>query len=133
MGMLSHGFCSSGLFVLANMCYESVGSRSLLLMGGFFNVSPSLTFFLFMFRVVNSGVPPFVNFVGEVLMGMRIFYRRVLFLFSLSILFFFSFAYNMYIYTRVAHGKGPHVITGRAFRIYYLVLFLHLVPLCMVF
>lgn len=37
--MVSHGFCSSGLFCLANLAYEKLKSRSLYLYGGILNVN----------------------------------------------------------------------------------------------
>jgi NADH-ubiquinone oxidoreductase chain 4 len=41
--MLAHGLCSSGLFCLANITYERLGSRSLLINKGLINLIPSLS------------------------------------------------------------------------------------------
>lgn len=41
--IVAHGLCSSGLFCLANISYERVGSRSLFLVKGLLNIIPSLS------------------------------------------------------------------------------------------
>ncbi|SPP90471.1 nad4-1_a, partial (mitochondrion) [Drosophila guanche] len=38
--MIAHGLCSSGLFCLANVSYERLGSRSLLINKGLLNFMP---------------------------------------------------------------------------------------------
>jgi len=40
--IVGHGLCSSGLFCLANMVYERVGRRSLLVSKGLINFIPSI-------------------------------------------------------------------------------------------
>jgi NADH-ubiquinone oxidoreductase chain 4 len=41
--MVAHGLCSSGLFCLANITYERLGSRSLLINRGLLHLMPSLS------------------------------------------------------------------------------------------
>lgn len=43
--LLAHGFCSPAIFALANVSYEMVGSRSMLLTKGFLSLSPVLRVF----------------------------------------------------------------------------------------
>ncbi|NJI29759.1 hypothetical protein HBI98_21550 [Aeromonas veronii] len=40
--MIAHGLCSSGLFCLANISYERIGRRSLLINKGLLNFMPRL-------------------------------------------------------------------------------------------
>lgn len=40
--MIAHGLCSSGMFCLANISYERIGSRSLLLNKGLINLIPRM-------------------------------------------------------------------------------------------
>lgn len=40
--MIAHGLCSSGLFCLANISYERLGSRSLFLNKGLINLMPRM-------------------------------------------------------------------------------------------
>jgi NADH-ubiquinone oxidoreductase chain 4 len=42
--IIAHGLCSSGLFCLANIRYERLGSRRLLINKGLLNFIPSLSF-----------------------------------------------------------------------------------------
>jgi NADH-ubiquinone oxidoreductase chain 4 len=41
--IIGHGLCSSGLFCLANISYERLGSRRLLINKGLLNFIPSIT------------------------------------------------------------------------------------------
>lgn len=41
--MVGHGLCSSGLFCLANMVYERLGSRRLIIRKGLVNFIPRIT------------------------------------------------------------------------------------------
>lgn len=41
--LLAHGLCSSGMFALANINYERVGSRSMVLTKGLISFFPFLT------------------------------------------------------------------------------------------
>jgi NADH-ubiquinone oxidoreductase chain 4 len=41
--IIAHGLCSSGLFCLANISYERIGSRRLLINKGLLNFIPSLS------------------------------------------------------------------------------------------
>jgi len=64
--MLGHGLCSSGLFCLANIAYERVGSRSILIGRGMLNLLPSITLWWFLLGVCNIAAPPSLNLMGEI-------------------------------------------------------------------
>jgi NADH-quinone oxidoreductase subunit M len=127
--MVSHGFSSSALFVLANLCYEKMGSRRLLLIGGLFSFCPSICLFLFLFIIINSGTPPFVNFYNEIFLIKRVSYMWPLIGFPLVFSLFFSFLYNVYLYVSVAHGKQPAAKRLCNDFITLIVLFIHAFPL----
>jgi NADH-ubiquinone oxidoreductase chain 4 len=42
--IVAHGLCSSGLFCLANISYECLGTRSLLISRGLLSLIPSISF-----------------------------------------------------------------------------------------
>jgi NADH-ubiquinone oxidoreductase chain 4 len=42
--IVAHGLCSSGLFCLANISYERLGSRRLLISRGLLNLIPRMSF-----------------------------------------------------------------------------------------
>jgi len=65
--ILSHGFCSSGLFYLANVFYELLYTRNLILLKGSILFFPVLRVFWFIFCVFNIGAPPSINLIREIL------------------------------------------------------------------
>lgn len=42
--IIAHGLCSSGLFCLANIAYERLGSRSIIINKGLINFMPRIAF-----------------------------------------------------------------------------------------
>nr|APX40195.1 NADH dehydrogenase subunit 4 [Smaragdina rufimana] len=129
--MLGHGLCSSGLFCLANICYERTSSRSLYLNKGMINLLPSLSFWWFVLLASNMAAPPSLNLLGEIsLMNSLVAYSPLTMLF-LSFLSFFSAAYSFYLYSFTQHGVSSSglfsFMTGNPRE--YLLLFLHWLPL----
>nr|QNE85539.1 NADH dehydrogenase subunit 4 [Rivellia syngenesiae] len=129
--MIAHGLCSSGLFCLANISYERLGSRSLLINKGLLNFMPSLTLWWFLLSACNMAAPPSLNLLGEIsLMNSIIGWSWVTML-GLSLLSFFSAAYTLYLYAYSQHGKGfsgVYSFSGGKIR-EFLLLFLHWFPL----
>jgi len=70
--IIAHGLCSSGLFCLANINYERVRSRSILINKGFINFIPRMTFWWFLLRARNMACPPTLNLLGEISLLNRI-------------------------------------------------------------
>ncbi|YP_003208162.1 NADH dehydrogenase subunit 4 (mitochondrion) [Halyomorpha halys] len=133
--MLGHGFCSSGLFCLANILYERSSSRSLFINKGYMLMMPSLSMFWFMFCSNNMSSPPSLNLLGEIyLINSIISWDYMTFIF-LSILSFMSCCYSIYIFSFTQHG---YIYGGLSFmntvniREYMLMLF-HIIPLNMMF
>nr|APX39883.1 NADH dehydrogenase subunit 4 [Clytra espanoli] len=129
--MLGHGLCSSGLFCLANISYERVGSRSLYLNKGLINLIPSFSFWWFVLLACNMAAPPSLNLVGELgLINSLVSYSYML-MPLIMLLSFFSAAYSFYLYAYTQHGLPS---TG-LFSFYtgslreYLLIFLHWLPL----
>nr|QVL29338.1 NADH dehydrogenase subunit 4 [Ceratitis punctata] len=129
--MIGHGLCSSGLFCLANITYERLGSRSLLINKGLLNFMPSMTLWWFLLSVCNMAAPPSLNLLGEISLLNSIVSWSWLTMISLSFLSFFSAAYTLYLYAYSQHGKvfsGVYSFSGGKIREYFL-LFLHWLPL----
>nr|QVL29364.1 NADH dehydrogenase subunit 4 [Ceratitis quinaria] len=129
--MIGHGLCSSGLFCLANITYERLGSRSLLINKGLLNFMPSMTLWWFLLSVCNMAAPPSLNLLGEISLLNSIVSWSWLTMISLSLLSFFSAAYTLYLYAYSQHGKvfsGSYSFSGGNIREYFL-LFLHWFPL----
>lgn len=129
--IIAHGLCSSGLFCLANISYERLGSRSLLINKGILNFIPSITLWWFLLRSANIAAPPTLNLLGEITLINRIVSWSWLTILILSLLSFFRAAYTLYLYAYSQHGKiFSGVYSFRIGRIReYLLLFLHWFPL----
>lgn len=129
--MIAHGLCSSGLFCLANISYERLGSRSLLINKGLLNFIPSIALWWFLLRSANIAAPPTLNLLGEISLINRIVRWSWVSMFILRLLSFFRAAYTLYLYAYSQHGKifsGVYSFRGGTVR-EFLLLFLHWFPL----
>jgi len=102
---LGHGFCSSGLFYLANYQFEQRGSRQILLIRGQRSIFYFMRFFWVIFFFINFAVPPFLNLVGELLLLTALFSRSWLYFFPLSFLVFLVGAFCVYAFRVLVHGS----------------------------
>jgi len=129
--IIAHGLCSSGLFCLANISYERLGRRSLLINKGILNFIPSITLWWFLLRSANIAAPPTLNLLGEISLLNRIVSWSWVRIIILSLISFFSAAYTLYLYAYRQHGKifsGVYSFRGGKIR-EFLLLFLHWFPL----
>nr|WJJ67813.1 NADH dehydrogenase subunit 4 [Scathophaga stercoraria] len=129
--MIAHGLCSSGLFCLANISYERLGSRSLLINKGLLNFMPSMTLWWFLLSSSNMAAPPTLNLLGEISLINSIVSWSWLTMLMMSMLSFFSAVYTLYLYAYSQHGKGfsgIYSFSSGSVR-EFLLLFLHWFPL----
>nr|YP_010033111.1 NADH dehydrogenase subunit 4 [Hemipenthes neimengguensis]QOW39619.1 NADH dehydrogenase subunit 4 [Hemipenthes neimengguensis] len=129
--MIAHGLCSSGLFCLANITYERLGSRSLLINSGLLNFMPSMALWWFLLSSGNMAAPPTLNLLGEISLLNSVISWSWFSMLALSLLSFFSAAYTLYLYSYSQHGKiysGVYSCSS-GFTREYLLLFLHWFPL----
>nr|WEG23132.1 NADH dehydrogenase subunit 4 [Siphona sp. 1 HNL-2023a] len=129
--MIAHGLCSSGLFCLANICYERLGSRSLLINKGLLNFMPSMSLWWFLLSSANMAAPPTLNLLGEISLINSIVSWSWISMLMLSLLSFFSASYTLYLYSYSQHGKifsGIYSFSMSFIR-EFLMLFLHWFPL----
>nr|QPO06932.1 NADH dehydrogenase subunit 4 [Anopheles funestus] len=129
--MIAHGVCSSGLFCLANISYERMGSRSLLINKGLLNFMPSLSLWWFLLCSGNMAAPPTLNLLGEISLLNSIVAWSWVSMIMLSLLSFFSAAYSLYLFAYSQHGKvysGIYFFSGGSLR-EFLLLMLHWLPL----
>nr|UIX55373.1 NADH dehydrogenase subunit 4 [Eremiaphila sp.] len=129
--MISHGLCSSGLFCLANISYERLGSRSLLINKGLLSLMPSLSLWWFLISSCNMAAPPSLNLMGEIgLFNSMVGWMWLSMLF-LMLISFFSASYTLYLYSFSQHGifySGIYSSVSGYCR-EYLLLLLHWFPL----
>lgn len=129
--ILSHGLCSSGLFFLANVCYERVHRRRLYLIKGMIHFLPKLAIWWFLFCAINMACPPSLNLLREIgLINSIVGWRRSSF-FLLILIGFFAAGYSLYLFSYRQHGKFRTIV----YRFYsrnireYFILFIHWLPL----
>nr|VFU78843.1 NADH dehydrogenase subunit 4 [Proasellus racovitzai] len=129
--MMGHGFCSSGLFCVANMSYERTGTRSLLVMKGAQSTMPALTMWWFLLVIANMAAPPSMNLLGEIHSILGLVKWSVLNSAPVAGLVFFAAAYSLYLYASTQQGKTPYIgggASGASAR-EHLVALLHWVPI----
>nr|YP_010621040.1 NADH dehydrogenase subunit 4 [Periplaneta svenhedini]WAX39423.1 NADH dehydrogenase subunit 4 [Periplaneta svenhedini] len=129
--MIAHGLCSSGLFCLANISYERLGSRSLLINKGLMSFMPSMTMWWFLLSSCNMAAPPSLNLLGEISLLNGLVGWSWLTMYTLIFLSFFSAAYTLYLYSYSQHGMYYSGIysCSLGYSREYLLLFLHWFPL----
>nr|YP_009711657.1 NADH dehydrogenase subunit 4 [Abrus expansivus]QGA47525.1 NADH dehydrogenase subunit 4 [Abrus expansivus] len=130
MLMLGHGFCSSGLFYLANLFYTRSGSRSFYINKGLMTYIPSCSLIFFLLCSFNMSCPPSVNFISElmILNSMMMFWPGS-FIFFVGISFFCA-CFSYYLFSYSQHGLNHNIYTFSNINlIEFLCLFLHLIPL----
>nr|YP_010758079.1 NADH dehydrogenase subunit 4 [Kisaura adamickai]WEU80084.1 NADH dehydrogenase subunit 4 [Kisaura adamickai] len=129
--MLGHGLCSSGLFCLVNLCYERLGSRSLMINKGLMNFFPSLSLWWFLFVSSNMAAPPSMNLLGEISLFNSIVSWSQLLMIFIMLISFFSACYSLYLYTFSQHGNFINSMYSFTFinSREFMLLFLHWLPL----
>nr|WJK73085.1 NADH dehydrogenase subunit 4 [Desbruyeresia cf. marianaensis] len=105
--MISHGFCSSALFALANYTYEKSHTRSLLLSKGMLMLLPALSLWWFLFCIMNMAAPPSINLLGEIMIFPSTTFSSIYYLLSLGLMSFLAAMYSMYLFTSSQHGGSP--------------------------
>lgn len=101
--IIAHGLCSSGLFCLANIIYERLRSRRILINKGLICFIPRIALWWFLLCSSNMSAPPSLNLLSEVglinsLVNWSIFSIILLFFFlflELVIVFFYFLLVNM--------------------------------------
>lgn len=129
--IISHGFCSSGLFCLANLIYEKLKSRRLFLCGGIINVNSIICLWWFLFCIANIGAPPYVRLVREVILFCRIYLYSKWFIIIVLLIVFLGGLYNLVIFVNTQHGRVIGFINRSFVSVCreHLLIFLHFYPI----
>lgn len=129
--IIAHGLCSSGLFSLANITYERLRSRSLIINKGLLNFMPRLSLWWFLLCSGNMAAPPTLNLLGEIRLLNRIIRWSLYSIIFLSLLSFFGAAYSLFLYSFSQQGKVYSALFSFSinYRREFLILFLHWLPL----
>ena len=131
--IIGHGLCSSGLFCIANMAYERVGRRSLLVRKGLLNFIPRMGLWWFLLRAGNMAAPPTLNLLGEIRLIISVVRWSHVSIVAVGLLSFFRASYRLYLYSLSQHGKYFRSLfsccSGKVRE--YIILILHWLPLNM--
>nr|YP_010586428.1 NADH dehydrogenase subunit 4 [Oecetis caucula]UZZ44216.1 NADH dehydrogenase subunit 4 [Oecetis caucula] len=133
--LIGHGLCSSGLFSLINLNYERFYSRSLVLNKGMISILPSFTLWWFLMLSSNMAAPFSLNLLSEIMIINSIISHSSFTMILVFLVFFLGGAYNLYFFMNSQHGKFL-LLKNTFFNILsreYLMLFLHWVPLNLMF
>nr|QGU84915.1 NADH dehydrogenase subunit 4 [Gibbovalva kobusi] len=129
--MIGHGLCSSGMFLLANINYERLHSRSLMINKGMMSFMPFMSMWWFLLMSSNMSAPPSLNLLGEISLMNSLLSWSWLTMIMLMLISFFSVGYSLYLYSFSQHGiyyNGLYSFYSGVSR-EYLLLFLHWFPL----
>nr|YP_010222623.1 NADH dehydrogenase subunit 4 [Plautia lushanica]UCC46086.1 NADH dehydrogenase subunit 4 [Plautia lushanica] len=133
--MIGHGFCSSGLFCLANIIYERSHSRSLFINKGYLLSMPGLSLYWFLLCSNNMSSPPSLNLLGEIYLINSVISWDYMTFFLLGFMSFMSCCYSIYLFSMTQHGfsySGLSYYNSVNIREYMLII-LHFIPLNFLF
>nr|AVW86199.1 NADH dehydrogenase subunit 4 [Iphione sp. YZ-2018] len=131
--MIAHGLCSSCLFALANMTYESTSTRSMFLTKGLLSLFPAMSLWWFMLAITNMAAPPSINLFSEISLIFSCLWASPMYLITIGLCSFLAAAYSLILYTSVNHGTLPaalnamNLLNSRN----YLIIILHFMPIIM--
>lgn len=129
--LIAHGFCSSCMFSLANITYETTQSRRIYVNSGLISMFPSLTFWWFCFSACNIAAPPSINLAREIFLISSNIIFSLANTIPIAIMAFIAAAYSLILYTSTQHGIPPKPLhPGHLFNTRnYIVSLIHLIPL----
>nr|QWT29492.1 NADH dehydrogenase subunit 4 [Erpobdella sp. JP-2021] len=128
--MIAHGFSSSALFIMANINYEMMMTRSVFLSKGILIFSPIMTLWWFLFTIMNMAAPPSINLMSEIMLLTSITHSSLYSMMTLGMISFLTAGYSLYMYSAINHGSSnnysnPYPAMSKKDM---LLLMLHLVP-----
>ncbi len=103
--LVSHGFSSSALFMLAGVLYEKHHTRLLHYYGGLAQLMPLYALFFFIFTIANFGFPGTSNFVGEMLIFLGLVQQSFFLLLCGGVGMLFSVVYSILLFNRILFGE----------------------------
>nr|QWT70095.1 NADH dehydrogenase subunit 4 [Arctonoe vittata] len=105
--MIAHGLCSSCMFALANMNYESTSTRSMFLTKGILSIFPAISFWWFILSICNMAAPPSINLFGEITLINSALWASFFYMIPLGLCSFLAAAYSLLLFTSTNHGSAP--------------------------
>nr|BAD89251.1 NADH dehydrogenase subunit 4 [Batrachomoeus trispinosus] len=128
--MIAHGLTSSALFCLANMNYERLHSRTLLMMRGLQMLLPLMMTWWLLMCLSNLALPPTINFMAEltIVASLLQWSPWTFLLLGLGIVITSTYTLTMFIITQRNLNKNlPQTQPSHSRE--HLLMLLHLIPL----
>lgn len=128
--IVSHGLCSSGLFYIVTLMYNRSNSRLLIINKGIISFISSMMIFWAYLCVSNFSFPLRLNFLGEIMVVIRVVIWEIKIIVLMIIIGFFSRAYTLYLFSYVIHGVGRGGLKFNGGEVAeYVVLIIHCYPI----
>lgn len=102
--MVAHGFVSGGLFACIGILYDRYHTRLQKPYGGLNYFMPIFSFFFLIFTLANISFPGSINFIGEFLVLLGIFFKNMIIAFLVMFTMIFSTCYALWLYNKVFSG-----------------------------
>lgn len=102
--IIAHGLCSSGIFFMVTIIYNRSISRLLIMNKGIISYISSIIILWAYLCIRNFSFPLRLNFIGEIIIIIRVIIWEVKTLVLIIILGFFSRVYSLYLFSYVIHG-----------------------------
>ena len=102
--IIAHGICSSILFILANISYNSTHTRSSFLTKGILIFMPIISIWWFLFLASNIAAPPSLNLLREIILISSIIRKSYPLILLIALIRFFSATYSLHLFAITQHG-----------------------------
>jgi NADH-ubiquinone oxidoreductase chain 4 len=128
--IIAHGLCSSAIFSLANINYETIHTRRIFLIKGIISILPTITIWWFIFASINIAAPPSINLLREIILITASISYSIMFIIPLILVTFLTGVYTLNIYGNTQHGAISNFTRSIPIRnnSQHLLLIAHLIP-----
>lgn len=110
---LSHGFVSSGLFMVIGIIYDRYHSRTVKYYGGLVHTMPLFIIIFLIFTMSNIALPCTSSFIGEFFILSGAFHINTTATFFGAIGMILGGAYSLWLFNRISYGnlKDQHIFS----------------------
>lgn len=108
--IIAHGLCSSAIFALANILYETTQTRNLYLTKGIITFFPVFSILWFLTSAANIAAPTSLNLIAEIMLLSSILSASIYTFPIIALSAFLAAAYSLFLYTATQHGSPSNFI-----------------------
>lgn len=125
--IIAHGISSSALFFLVNLTYNKFNTRNTIRLKRTQLSHPNLTFWWFIFSIMNIRAPPTLNLIGELLISITLIKWHIINATIIFIITLITTSFSLLIFLILNHGKSIIKISKNDPIKFFLSLIIHLV------